>query len=252
MTLLRRLTGSLLLSLLLLLPALPGTARAQIPVDLELLLAVDASSSVNPWEFDLQLRGLAEAFRDPEVQGAIAGVGDRGLAVAMVQWSSRDRQVVAVDWMLVFDRASAEEFAAIVDATPRYVSGGSTALGSALRFGVRLLQTSPYFGARQVIDVSGDGRTNQGIPSSVGRDEAVERGITVNGLAILNEEPGLDLYYRDRVIGGPGAFVISAVDYEDFARAIRLKLIREMAGPPLVEKAPEIGVPPAGFRTAHR
>lgn len=234
------LVKSLLLSLLLLVPLGAGTARAQTPVDLALVLAVDASSSVNPAEFDLQLQGIAQAFRDSEVQGAIASLGDRGMAVAMVQWASRNRQVVAIDWMLVFDAASAEEFAAIVDATPRFVNGGSTALGNALRFSRELLESSPYVGARQVIDISGDGRTNQGIPSPVGRDEALERGITVNGLAILNEEPGLDIYYRDRVIGGPGAFVISAVDYRDFARAIRLKLVREMSGPPIAQQAPLI------------
>lgn len=207
--------------------------RAQTPVDLELVLLVDASSSVNPGEFDLQMGGIAAAFRDTEVQGAIEGVGDLGVAVSLVQWASHNHQVVAVDWMLVFDPASAERFAQAVDRTPRYMEGGSTALGSALAFAARLLVTSPFMGTRQVIDLSGDGRSNQGRPSSDGRDLAVAAGMTVNGLAILNEDPGLDLHYRSQVIGGPGAFLMTAVDYEDFARAIRLKLIREMAGPPL-------------------
>src|SRR5699024_10485424 len=114
-----------------------------------------------------------------------------------------------------------------------YLEGGSTAVGSALAFAVRLLMSNSYSGTRQVIDLSGDGRSNQGRPSSDGRDMAVAAGMTVNALAILNEDPGLDLHYRSQVIGGPGAFIMTAVDYEDFARAIRLKLIREMAGPPL-------------------
>lgn len=228
------------LLLFLLSAGLAGPLRAQAPVDLALVLAVDASSSVNAYEFDLQINGIADAFRDPEVQGAISGVGDRGMAVALVQWGSQNEQVVAVDWTLVYDPATAAAFAAAVQAAPRYVDGGSTAIGNALRFSTRLLASAPYQGMRQVIDVSGDGRTNQGIATQTGRDEAVAAGVTVNGLAILNEEPGLDLYYRDTVVGGPGAFVLSAVSYEDFGRAMRLKLVREMAGPPIAQQAPGV------------
>ncbi|MDF2095093.1 DUF1194 domain-containing protein [Aquibaculum arenosum] len=225
--------------LVLLSVSLAEPLRAQAPVDLALVLAVDASSSVNAYEFDLQMNGIADAFRDPEVQGAISGVGDRGMAVALVQWGSQNEQVVAVDWSLVYDPATAAAFAAAVQAAPRYVDGGSTAIGNALRFSTRFLASAPYQSMRQVIDVSGDGRINQGIATQTGRDAAVAAGVTVNGLAILNEEPGLDLYYRDNVVGGPGAFVLSAVNYEDFGRAMRLKLVREMAGPPIAQQAPE-------------
>jgi len=218
-------------------------AQAQTPVDLELVLLVDASSSVNPQEFDLQMRGLATAFRDEEVHGAIQGIGDRGMAVVLVQWASQNHQVVAVDWALVYDPVSAVRFADAIDASPRYVEGGSTAVGSALNFAVRLLLRGPYSGSRQVIDLSGDGRSNQGRPSGDGRDVAVASGMTVNALAILNEDPNLDFYYRGHVIGGPGAFLLTALDYEDFARAIRMKLIREIQGAPLAEKQERKGRP---------
>ncbi len=208
-------------------------ARSATPVDLELVLAVDASSSVTQWEFELQMRGVADAFRDPEVQGAIQAAGDLGIAVALVQWSGRDRQVLAVDWMQVFDPSSAEEFAAQIDNAPRYIVGGSTALGNAIAFSYDLLTFNAYEGRRRVMDLSGDGRTNQGIQTSKARDRVVDQGVIINGLAILNEDPSVDAYYLGNVIGGFGSFVMTAIDYNDFARAIRLKLLREVAGPPL-------------------
>ncbi|MEX2630974.1 MAG: DUF1194 domain-containing protein [Tistlia sp.] len=226
------------LALLVLLAAAagpPAAARAATAVELELVLAVDGSSSVTSWEFDLQMRGLSAAFRDPEVQGAVRAAGDLGIAVTLVQWSGRDRQIKAVEWTLIYDGASAAEFAADLDAAPRYVTGGSTAIGNAIGFSQLLLESNGYQGKRRTIDVSGDGRTNQGVQTPELRDAAVAAGITINGLAILNEDPGVDAYYRDNVIGGSGAFLISATDYRDFARAIRMKLIREIGGPPLVQ-----------------
>ena len=223
-----------LLLLLLLALATPGGARAATAVDLELVLAVDASSSVTSWEFDLQMRGIAAAFRNPEVHDALRSVGDLGIAVTLVQWSGRDRQIKAVEWTLVYDPGTAEEFAAGIDAAPRFVTGGSTAVGNAIGFSHLLLESNGYIGQRRVIDVSGDGRTNQGVQTPRLRDAAVAAGITINGLAILNEDPSVDTYYRSNVIGGPGAFLITATDYRDFARAIKLKLIREIGGPPIV------------------
>jgi hypothetical protein len=210
-------------------------AAANQVVELELVLAVDASSSVTSWEFDLQMQGLADAFRDPEVQGAVRAAGERGIAVSLVQWSGRDRQVLATDWMHVYDAGSALEFADELAATPRFVSGGSTAIGNAIEFSVNLLTFNAYEGLRRVIDVSGDGRTNQGIQTTQMRDAAVQQGITVNGLAILNEDPSVDQYFKGNVIGGSGAFLLSATDYKDFARAIKQKLLREIAGPPIAE-----------------
>ena len=212
-----------------------GDARGQgaIPVDLELVLAVDASSSVSPQEFNLQMHGIAEAFRHPAVQGAIRASGDLGIAVAMVQWSDNRKQTVAIKWTAVRDEAEAQAFAQEVDNTPRYLIGGGTAVGGALLFATRQLQINRFVGRRRVIDVSGDGRTNQGSQPSKARDAAVALGITINGLAILNEDRLVDRHYQNQVIGGTGAFVMRADDYEDFARAILRKLIKEISGAPV-------------------
>ncbi|MFC4351450.1 DUF1194 domain-containing protein [Fodinicurvata halophila] len=202
-------------------------------VDLQLLLAVDSSSSVSDAEFDLQMRGFAQAFRDPDVQAAIRGAGDRGVAVAMIHWSGADSQVIAQDWSLLFGADGANSFADSLDQTPRYVERGSTALGSMLDYAGAMLRASPYTGQRQVIDISGDGRANQGKPLAPEREALLTQDVTINGLAILNEDDTLDRYYREQVINGTGAFLITATDYEDFARAIRRKLLRELEGAPL-------------------
>ncbi|MGO1117202.1 DUF1194 domain-containing protein [Rhodovibrionaceae bacterium A322] len=210
-------------------------AEAAQPVDLELVLAVDSSSSVTSWEFELQMRGLAEAFRASDVQHAIASTGELGIAVSLVQWSGRDKQVLAVDWGQINDSATAHAFADRIDNTPRLVTGGSTAIGSAMLFSQALIERNAFQGRRKVIDISGDGRTNQGIQSKLARDRLVSSGITVNGLTILNEDPSVDGYYLRYVVGGMAAFVLTAKDYKDFARAIRQKLVREIGGPPMVE-----------------
>lgn len=208
-----------------------GPAAAQQAVDLELVLAVDASSSVATWEFDLQMKGIAAAFRDPEVHGALRASGDAGIAISLVQWSGRDRQELVIDWALLRGAEDAAAFAEKVDMTERVVPNGSTAIGNALEFSAKQLTDNDYEGRRQVIDVSGDGRNNQGTHVFQVRDALVERGITINGLAILNEDLGVDHFYLNHVIGGTGAFLITATDFEDFARAIRQKLIREISGP---------------------
>ena len=213
----------------------PGVTVAQQQVDLELVLAVDASSSVASWEFDLQMKGIAAAFRDPDVQGAIRAAGDLGIAVSMVQWSDRDRQVMVVDWTLLRDAEDAEAFAEKVDMAERVVPNGSTAIGNALEFSGRMLDINAYDGIRKVIDVSGDGRNNQGTHVFQVRDALIDQGVTVNGLAILNEDLGVDHFYLNHVIGGTGAFLITATDFADFARAIRQKLIREISGPAIAE-----------------
>ncbi|MDH3594641.1 MAG: DUF1194 domain-containing protein [Rhodospirillales bacterium] len=220
---------------IVLLAWLPGPAPGQSgrPVDLELVLAVDTSSSVSAEEFDLQMRGLAEAFRSPAVVQAIQAAGDLGVAVALVQWSDNRKQTLAIDWTMVTGEASARGFAEEIENTPRFLIGGGTALGGALAFSMRQFETSGYQGRRKVIDVSGDGRTNQGAHPSKIRDLAVAAGITVNGLAILNEDLYVDRYYLYNVIGGTGAFVMTADDYQDFARAILQKLIKEIAGVPI-------------------
>lgn len=238
----RRLLG---LIALMLLPSLPVAAQQGTPVDLELVLAVDASSSVNRSEFDLQMRGLASAFRSPGVHSAIKAAGQAGIAVMLFQWADNRNQSIGVDWMVIRSAEDAELFAQAIDNTPRLVVGGGTAIGGAIDFAVARLAANGFDGHRKVIDVSGDGRANQGSDPREARDRALALGIVVNGLAILNEDPTLDLYYRNNVIGGAGAFVIPANDYNAYAEAIVEKLIREISNAP-VAALPKAGAPTPG------
>ncbi len=203
-------------------------------VDLELVLAVDASSSVSGVEFDLQIRGLAEAFRHPSVARAIRAT-QLGLAVALFQWADNHQQILAVDWMAVRDAPTASRFAKEVEHVIRSIAG-NTAIGSALEFAIGQLEGNGFDGRRKVIDVSGDGRNNHGSAAWLARDLAVAGGITVNGLAILNEDLTLDRYYVTNVIGGPGAFVMTANDYEAYRLAIVTKLIKETSGAPVAAR----------------
>ena len=212
--------------------ATAGEALAGVAVELELVIAVDASGSVDNDEFALQVRGLAGAFRDPRVVAAIESHGAAGIAVAVMQWSSPGNQIVAVEWTAIADAASAAAFAERIEGAGRLLYG-ETAIAHALRFAAGLFVGGAFEGRRKVIDLSGDGPNNfGGVPRRV-RDLAVAGGVTINGLAILNEYAELDRYYEDEVIGGPGAFVMIAADYADFATAIRNKLVREIAGPPI-------------------
>ena len=205
-------------------------ANAADYVDLELLLAVDVSASVDAQEYLLQMQALAEAFRHPDVLNAIRSSAPNGVALALMQWAGQAEQVYAVSWSIIGDEASAHAFAERIELAPRPRTFGGTAIGDALAAGLSMLTDNDVDSARQVIDVSGDGSTNQGISPGPVRAYAASLGMTVNGLAILNEEPDLLSYYRDRVIGGPGAFVLEAQDYQDFDRAIRMKLVREIEG----------------------
>lgn len=214
----------------------PGTAAA-VEVELELVLAVDTSASVDNWEFRLQMGGLASAFRHPEVIAAIEAHGERGIAVTLVQWSSGSEQAQTVPWHHVHDAASAARFAGAVERTARVFAVSTTAIGSVLRYCARLFPLNRFRGRRMTIDVSGDGRSNAGLVPTTERDRAVAAGVTINGLAILNGDPGLERYFRLNVIGGPAAFVETATDFPDFARAIREKLLREIA--PFVSMRPQ-------------
>ncbi len=229
--------------------ATPQEARAE-RVQLELILAVDVSLSVSTKEYNLQMFGLAEAFRDEMVIEAIRSVGDSGIAVSLIQWSDNNQQVVGVDWTWLTDRASAEDFAGRIARMPRQFEGAGTAITRALEASVRMFWRNRFVGDRKVVDISGDGVDNRGPTPRRWRDIAASAGITVNGLAILNEEENLDVYYANNVIGGPGGFVMAAADYEDFADAILRKLVREIFGAPIAE-APGSG-PDAGPRVAQR
>jgi len=215
-------------------------ARAEEIVDLELLLAVDVSSSVDADEFALQMSGLAHAFRHPDVQAAIAATGERGIAAAVMLWSDYAWQALIVEWTQVRDGQDSEAFANAIDRTQRVISGGGTAISSAISVGMEELNRNRFEGRRRVIDVSGDGRSTFTAATLAARDRAVAHGIVINGLPILTGDPELEDYYRDTVIGGTGAFVLAAADYDAFAEAMVAKLIREIVGAPVVQ-APDAG-----------
>ncbi len=199
-------------------------------VDLALCLAVDASSSVDYDEFGLMLGGYATAFRDESVIAALTA-GPRGaMAVAMLLWSGRGAQAVAVPWSRIDGGPAAAAFAEAVENAPRVVAAGATALGEGMAAGLALLAACPAEATRLVLDVSGDGRHNQGRPPGPVRDIGVGAGVTINALAVLNEEPDLLDHYQAEVIGGPGSFAMHTPDYDAFAEAIRAKLLREVGG----------------------
>jgi hypothetical protein len=214
-----------------------ASANAQSPPDkpgqtataLNLVLAVDTSGSVSAGRFELQKQGYAAAFRNPRVVASIRSLDTQSIAVTMMQWTGPRLHVVVVDWALIKDEASAEAFAGAIEAAPRQLFGGGTSISGAIDYSRLLLVQSPFKGERRVIDISGDGSNNSGRPVTEARDEAVRDGIGINGLPILSIEPMLDRYYYDNVIGGPGAFMIPAENYDAFADAVLKKLITEIA-----------------------
>ncbi len=206
---------------------LASAARAQ-GVDLELVLAVDSSGSIDGEEFALQRLGYARALRHPDVLAAIARGPHRAIAVAFVEWSGPEISTEVVPWTRITDAASAAAVAERIVAAPRTIFGGGTALGGAIDHAMALLARSPHRGLRRVIDISGDGRNNRGPWPEAARDAAVARGITINGLAIVDFDDGLVEHFRDYVIGGPGAFVLTAAGFDDFARAVIKKLLQEL------------------------
>jgi len=209
--------------------AFGASAARAVPVDLELVLAVDCSGSVDESEFTLQIRGYASAFSHPSVIRAIRSGRHGAIAVTYVQWSGPFLQYQAVGWTLVNDADSAESFGAKMAAARRSIYSGGTSLSGAIDHAVNLFGKSGFEGQRQVIDISGDGINNTGRRPADARDDAVKRGLTINGLAILTDFGGLDRYFEEHVVGGPGAFVIAAENFESFAAAILSKLIREIA-----------------------
>ncbi len=200
------------------------------PVDLRLVLAIDASASVNRREYDLQMKGLAHAFESDEVHDAIASGRRKAILVIVIEWSGADQQRVAVPWIRVSDAASAQRLADQINETPRGFRRGSTSISGAIDFAIHQLQSSPVPAERSVIDISGDGRNTHGGIVDIARDRAVQAGIVINGLPILNEEPDLNEHYQSSVIGGEGAFTVPARNYKAFGNAIVSKLVREISG----------------------
>ena len=243
----------LLAAALLLALAPPAAAQApRTPVDLALVLAVDASGSIDAGEFRLQKEGIASAITDREILAAIRSGPLRRIAIAYVEWGAPAGAAAVVGWTLVDGEASAHGFAAAVVAAPRSPQSFN-ALGDAIDLGTTLIGACGCEPTRAVIDVSGDNRDNRSLkPAPVARDAAVAAGITVNALAILEDgrtaasgRPWLVENYERDVIGGPGAFVIAAQTREDFTRALRHKLIREIAAAPADGAAPRLAAGPA-------
>jgi hypothetical protein len=241
MALIRRISHGISVFLVALM-ALAATCHPVLAetVDLLLVLAADVSRSVDEQEFGLQRQGYAAAFTDPRVLKAIKS-GERGkIAVCYFEWSGEIFQKVIVDWTVVGDEESAGQVADLLRKTPRPFAN-RTSIGVAIDYAMDLLTRSPHQATRRNIDVSGDGTNTNGRDPSFARDEAVAKGVTINGLVILSPEPmslipwhthppgGLDNYFRQNVAGGPGAFVIVAEDFNSFAYAIVNKLIREIA-----------------------
>jgi hypothetical protein len=221
---------------LLLIAAVPTAARAGEAVDLELVLAGDASGSIDPDELQLQRQGYADAIADPRVLDTIGQGAIGAIAVAYIEWAGSFSTDLVVDWQVIRDRRSAQAFARALLTAPRRAQGFN-AIGAGVALATRMIETNAYDGTRRVIDVSGDG-PDIGVPSADdARDKAVAAGITVNALAINSNDQSafsngipLATHYADHVIGGPGAFVAVADGLGSFREALLAKLVREISG----------------------
>lgn len=213
---------SIAIALGLIAAPLPGAACG-----VELILAMDVSRSVMNDEFDLQMQGLAAAFRDEEVQELVRLNG--GVAAVVTQWSGETDQIQTTAWRLLNDAGDAARFADEIAGQDRFFYGAFTAIGNALAHARVVSASNPHSCARQVIDISGDGNGNRGRPVEPVARALIAEGYTINALAILGALNSPEDYYNERVIGGPGAFVETADGFEDYANAIRRKLIRELS-----------------------
>ena len=199
------------------------------PVDLELVLAIDTSASVDASEYRLQMEGIRLAFQDPAIISAIRSTGPTGIAVTVVHWSSASQQKQIVPWTKINSEASAFAFSRQISASFQREYADSTGIGSVLQFGERLIRRNQFEGRRKSIDVSGDGINNSGVQPHYAREDVVAEGITINGLAILSDNPYLFQYFDNEVIGGPGAFVLTVNSYDDIVEGTRNKLLREIS-----------------------
>jgi len=214
-----------------------GSAFAGDVVDLELVLAVDASGSVDDAEYRLQLSGIATALRDPAVVRAITSGPHKQIALNVLIWAEARHPKDETGWFILADRAEVERAAAMIAAMPRNQVGG-TGIGDGVAHAIRSIDENAIRSDRRVVDVSGDGRETPprqySTVLSEARSMAIARRVTLNGLAILNEDKQLDAYYRAWLAVGDGSFVEVAQDYDDFAAAMRRKLLREINPEPIV------------------
>jgi hypothetical protein len=223
-------------------------------VDIELVIAVDVSYSMDLDELAVQREGYAQAIVSKEFLQAMKNGPHSKVAITYFEWSASSDQKIIIPWRVIDGPESADAVADEIMKTP-VRRGSRTSISGAINFAMPLFEENPYHGLRRVIDISGDGPNNNGAPVTGARDEALQKGITINGLPIMVKEPSystmdidnLDFYYEDCVIGGPGSFVVSIKDREKFKEAIRTKLILEVAGRtpehrivPVTEKEPRV------------
>jgi hypothetical protein len=235
-----RMVAALFCACLLAVPARAAEAPETPPVDVALVLVDDVSRSIDDSEFRLQKEGYRYAFTNPQVIAAIHGGQNGAIAVAYMEFASLGEVRTVIDWTVIRDEASAKAFADRLVAEPRSF-WGRTAIGEAVAAAAQTLAGSGYKATRQVIDVCGDGTNNAGRDVATARDEAVAAGITINGLAIINDHPvawayahvqppgGLGKYYREHVAGGPGSFVVEIHNFQAFGMAMSRKLVDEIA-----------------------
>lgn len=212
-------------------------ARAE-KVDLELILAVDISGSIDYAEAQLQRQGYLRALVDPRIIKIITSGERRKIAITYMEWAGAHYQQVVADWTVIRDLASAKAFAASISKSP-VTTERWTSISSAIDFAMKHFKTNPHQGTRRVIDISGDGKNNSGDYLRPARDRAVKAGVVINGLPIMNDRPNpwgmvppkdLDRYYYNNVVGGPGSFIVVARGFKSFGDAVKAKLAREIAG----------------------
>ena len=232
--------SGLLFIVCLVIPLATTRAAAPVPVDLALVLVDDVSRSIDDKEFQLQKAGYAAAFLDPQVLSAIKGGPNGAIAVNYVEFAGDNEVQTVLDWTVIRDEDSAKAFTDKLTAAPRSF-WGRTSISAGIDHAAQNLAESGYQATRRVIDVCGDGTNNAGRDVTAARDEAVTAGITINGLAIINEHPvswtyahvqpqgGLTKWYRENVAGGPGAFVVEIRDFKTFGEAMTRKLVSEIA-----------------------
>jgi hypothetical protein len=225
----------------------PATVPAAEQVDLLLILAADVSRSVDSAKFQLQREGYAAAISDPRVLDAIRSGRNSRIGLSFVEWSGVGAQRVVIDWATIGDAVSAKGFGDRLLEAPRSFAD-RTSISGAIEFSMAQFARAPYDAPRRTIDISGDGTNNAGRDVVSARDEALAQGVIINGLVILSETPlawnpdhtnppgGLDNYYRNNVVGGPGAFVQVAQDFNSFGQAIVKKMIAEVANVPTSQR----------------
>jgi Protein of unknown function (DUF1194) len=245
--------GRCLLALAALVLGQISFARAAEPVDLLLALAMDVSRSMEQPKFLLQREGYAAAITNPQVLNAIKSGPHQKIAICFIDWSGAGEQKLVIDWSILDSADSAHRFGDLIFEAPRTFND-RTSIGGGISFAAAQIARAPFEAERHAIDVSGDGTNNAGRDVQLARDQAVAKGITVNGIAILTElqysripehtnpPGGLEKYYRDNVIGGPGAFVMVAEDFSSFGRSMVKKLIAEIATAPAQARTASIGL----------